>query len=296
MYDLDYLYLADLDIDTSRSARDITASALFISINDADYITPVSCVTNRFVDWFFTASNPNIPKLDITFKHAYLSGDALTDTGLSSLIPLSALSAAISSKLTDVFNAMKTKLCATISTLTVNNVIPVGTVVLNSTNSTSPSGTWTCSDNCFIGETRTTATGDISSRALSAVNLSSSTMPAHKHEVILSPKTMSKTAKISSEVTGNGAYMMPVFGSGGLAIKTEELDEAEKKIIVATDHYDGGPDQFESTGNNIKSAYTENLVKVSPATGSTDTKSQNIAPPITQISDVKIFTKTALTS
>lgn len=288
MYDLDYLYLADLDIDTSRSARDITASALFISINDADYITPVSCVTNRFVDWFFTASNPNIPKLDITFKHAYLSGDALTDTGLSSLIPLSALSAAISSKLTDVFNAMKTKLCATINTLTVNNVIPVGTVVLNST---SPSGTWTSSDSCFIGETRTTATGDISGRALSAVNLSSSTMPAHKHEVILSPKTMSKTAKISSLVTGNGAYTMPVFGSGGLAIKTNQLNQAEKTIIVATDHYDGGPDQFESTGNNIKSAYTENLVKVSPAVGSTATKSQNIAPPITQISDVKIFTK-----
>lgn len=294
MYNLDYLYLADLDIDTSRSARDITASALFISINDADYITPVSCVTNRFVDWFFTASNPNIPKLDITFKHAYLSGDALTDTGLSSLIPLSALSAAISSKLADVFNAMKTKLCATISTLTVNNVIPVGTVVLNSD---SPSvGTWTSSDSCFIGETRTTATGDISGRALSEVNLSISTMPAHKHEVILSPNRMSKTANISSLVTGNGAYMMPVFGSGGLAIKTEELNEAEETIIVATDHYDGGPDQFESTGKNIKSAYTENLVKVSPAVGSTATKSQNIAPPITQISDVKIFTKTALTS
>lgn len=288
MYDLDYLYLADLDIDTSRSARDITASALFISINDADYITPVSCVTNRFVDWFFTASNPNIPKLDITFKHAYLSGDALTDTGLSSLIPLSALSAAISSKLTDVFNAMQTKLCATISTLNVNNVIPVGTVVLNST---SPSvGTWTSSASCFIGETRTTATGVISGRALSAVNLSSSTMPTHKHEVILSPKTMSKTAKISSSVTGNGAYMMPVFGSGGLAIRTG--DSTDKQIIVATDHYDGGPDQFKSTGKNIKSAYTENLVKVSPAVGSTATKSQNIAPPITQISDVKIFTKT----
>jgi len=294
MYDLDYLYLADLDIDTSRSARDITASALFISINDADYITPVSCVTNRFVDWFFTASNPNIPKLDITFKHAYLSGDALTDTGLSSLIPLSTLSAAISSKLTDVFNAMKTKLYATISALTVNNVIPVGTVVLNST---SPSvGTWTSSASCFIGETRTTATGVISSRSLSAANLSSSTMPTHKHEVTLSPKTMSKTAKISSLVTGNGAYMMPVFDSGGLAIKTAELNEATETIIVATDHYDGGPDKFKSMGEKIKSAYTENLVKVSPAAGSTAAKSQNIAPPITQISDVKIFTKTALTS
>lgn len=306
MYNLNYTYLADLPIDTSRSARDISASALFIAIQGNDYSTPVTCITNRFVEWFFATANPNIPKLDVTFKHLYLTADA-AGTGQAdnqkAIVSKAELLTTISNKLTSVCEQIKTKLEATITTLNANNVMPVGTIVVNKNTNAPVNGSWKNYSNLFLGETRGNNVAPVNAnKTLNDINLEISEMPAHKHEVILSPETMSKTANISTSVTGNGAYFMPAF-NGGLAIKKDEEvpGQLQTNIVIATDHYDGGPDQWKGDNNaegKITKAYTTNLVSIGQSQGTAQgnvSKSQNIAPPIdkTNFTTAKIFEKTA---
>lgn len=289
MYNLNYTYLSDLNIDTSRSARDISASAMFVSISDNDYTTPVSSITNRFVDWFFAATNPNIPLLDITLHNAFLRDRPLSNYGPTSVRTYTEVTSAISAQLTSLFNTIQTKLQATISTLNLSNVIPVGTVIINKTAPTP--GSWTEVSGRFIQEA-TTDTGTIPS---TNVNLSACTIfstgvtPAHTHEVKLTPSSKDSTANISAEATGLGA-----FPTGGwLAIKNEHVGQSGDLNALAIAAWDGWDANNKLDGEKaaIKQAYN-NMISVAPAGGASVTKTINVAPQISQIT-ASIFIKTS---
>jgi len=298
MYNLDYLYLADLDIDTSRSARDITASALFVAINDNDYTTPMSAVVNRFVDWFFKATNPNIPKLNITLKHAYLSGDALISSnwGPSSLVPYSALTAKIASTLDSIMTMMSTKLGATASALTLDNMLPAGTVIVNKTDP-SAFGTWSepITGRCIketvenIGLIPTDP-----SAAITALNVTSTNiMPYHKHEVTLEPISKSKTAKFEALASGTVGAFDAKAGEVWTTINPGSWDNGFiQTIVYCGDGYDGAhaaktvSDKTKSIAEQYKTMFD-----VGSVGGVNETLTIDVSPPITQLTAAKIYVK-----
>lgn len=292
MYNLNYLYLHDLNIDTSRSARDISASAMFVSISGKDYTAPVSSVTNRFVDWFFKATNPNIPLLNVTFGNAFLTNRPLTAYSTNSVRTYGEVYAAISAQLKNISAAMFAKLQATVSALSAAAVTPVGSVVINKTNpSAIVSGTWTSCTNRFIQEASTT-TGllPISAAALSAYIISSAGVtPKHTHEVVLTPSSKSVSAKVEGTVTGLGGYEP----GGWVYYKATDLTGLNRTIRVSGDGWDANDamDSGSPISDAVANAY-KHMITVASAGVAGETKSVNVSPDIDQLS-ATIFTKTA---
>lgn len=294
MYNLNYTYLSDLDIDTSRSARDISASAVFVAIDDSDYYTPVSCVANRFVDWFFAATNPNIKNLDVTFKHAYLSGDALTPARNASLVTLDALNAKISATLATLSAAMLAKLSATKTALNTASVIPVGTVVINRS---APSvGNWSTgiTGRCICEATTATGTGKIpSSTTVADVKIAGTTsIPKHSHAVTMTPATFNKSHVISDLQTGHCKFSWqgPIYSNVKPGIGTPAESDT---IAFAWDRWDGA-DVEEDGGYKIEAIAEryKTMVSTSSTGGGGTTPDINIAPPVYKLTDAAIFVKT----
>lgn len=296
MYYLDYRYLHELDIDTSNSARDISATAIFAAIADNDYYVPLSAVSTRFIEWFFVDStNPNIKQLDITLKHAYLTGRALTANSPGSLLPLSTVTAAISAQLSDIKDKMLSALNATISALSAEAVIPVGSVAINKSAPT-VSGTWVSATNRFIGELGPNVPSvNITAASvhipLSSLTVSSNTMPQHRHEVTLDPKTFNKTGSVEGSLSNLGSY---IHHRHGAASKNKELSETTITATRAHDGYDGDSSAMGAKAESIAKGYQQ-LFKVADAgsSGSGTTKKQHLAPPVTELPNTAIFVKTS---
>lgn len=286
MYNLNYSYLSDLNCDTSRSARDISASAMFVAIAGNDYTTPITSVTNRFVDWFFKATNVNIPLLDVTFHNLFLKNRPLTAYTDTSLRTYGEVTAAISAQLTQIKTAMQTKLAATISALNAESVIPVGTVVLNK--SIPGSGSWTTvNDRLIIESAGTTGLIPDTDRALTSCILSSNGVtPKHMHEVTLSPTSKSITGTVTTTINGLGG-----FPAGGyVAYKSTDADDLNAEIVTAWDGWDDN-DAMDSSLSAVSAAYNT-MISVSTAGTAGQSKTVNVAPAINQV-NAAIYIKTA---
>lgn len=289
MYNLNYSYLSDLNCDTSRSARDISASAMFVAIAGNDYTTPITSVTNRFVDWFFKATNANIPLLDVTFHNLFLKNRPLTAYTDTSLRTYGEVTAAISAQLNQIKTAMLTKLSATIAALNVESVIPVGTVVLN--NSTPGSGLWTTvNDRLIIESAGTTGLIPDTDRSLTSCILSSNGVtPKHMHEVTLSPTSKSITGKVETTINGLGGFP----GGGYVAVKSEHYqvsNQENAEIVTAWDGWDDN-DAMDSSLSAISAAYNT-MISVSTAGTAGQSKTINVSPAINQV-NAAIYIKTA---
>lgn len=286
MYNLNYSYLSDLNCDTSRSARDISASAMFVAIAGNDYTTPITSVTNRFVDWFFKATNANIPLLDVTFHNLFLKNRPLTAYTDTSLRTYGEVTAAISAQLTQIKTAMQTKLAATISALNAESVIPVGTVVLNK--SIPGSGLWTTvNDRLIIESAGTTGLIPDTDRALTSCILSSNGVtPKHMHEVTLSPTSKSITGTVTTTINGLGG-----FPAGGyVAYKSTDADDLNAEIVTAWDGWDDN-DAMDSSLSAVSAAYNT-MISVDAAGTAGQSKTVNVAPAINQV-NAAIYIKTA---
>lgn len=296
MYNLNYTYLSDLDIDTSRSARDVSASTVFAAIDDNDYTVPLTSITNRFVEWFFTASNPNIPNLNITLLDANImngertQGDAIKTYG--------ELTAYLETILTAISANMTTKLNATINTLSTDNITPTGSVAINKS---APSNTdWAEVDKPeFLYEASVPdEVGEIFQRpaggageALSDIVIThDGGIPHHTHEVKLTPSQKKVNAEITDSDSGLGRI---TYANKRVVVKTEHLPAAKRNSPIAQggDGWNGESSQFIADVKGITEAYKRILTVTAAGSDIGSANRQQIAPNVHELTDAKLFVK-----
>ena len=285
MYNLNYSYIHNLDIDTSTSFRDISALALFIGTQSNDFYTPLSSVTNKFVEWFFGVDNSLKSEIDVTLKYAYfnISSTATATTDPNAIIPYSELTAKLAPRLELIKESLLTLLEETRDALNPDSTMPFGTVVINddipeySADVDTVPGEWDKYDKRFIKEASGVDGGFTgpcgpadalladTGAPLSSILATITNMPEHYHEVELTPNQNSGVGTIEAEGSGNQKFSQP-SRPYAIAVATTGHVTDYKAAYVSTG-YSGdafGKDKLLPYVKACKAAYA-NTFKISPA-------------------------------
>ena len=209
MYNLNYTYISDFDIDLANSYRDTSALTFFIEMEEDDRTTPLSAVTGKFVEWFFISDNPKISDLNVEFKYMYLTGGSEKPKNENSIMTYGDLKSYINDYLDEIKDNLITLFEEHIANLSQENIIPIGSFVINDTEpNIDQSWLWYKVTNRFLKEaTISKPAGDYFqdagvSRPLSNNILTANIMPNHTHKVSLSPDSKNATFEASDSASG----------------------------------------------------------------------------------------------
>ena len=234
MYSLNYTYLTELEVDTRQSYDDLSDDLLLLDKDygeesqTVDMKSVVSSWQNFF--WQFDNNYENKKRLDITFTDLIIDhssstkdhfGYDLDEHEMMTVEELDSFFDGITTwgqasnrdwddfkeALCDVIEALHTKYRDT------NNVCPVGSMVVSTTNPKTSSGfgstTWRAKTDCYIGEIFNKAyykvnpgynegSGGINDIGLKAT---ASNPPTHTHQLEFIPATGNGSGSTSSEVS-----------------------------------------------------------------------------------------------
>lgn len=216
MYDLNYTFLTELEVDTRQSFDDLSDDLLLLDKNaEESQVVDMKSVISSWQNYFWKSPNANKQRLDITFTDISIYRGSVASTDYQGN-PLNDLEMMSVEELNSFFHnlddisawaggrtwaQLSNVLCNAIGTLqdkytTKDNIYPNHSVVITDEDlNSSGFGTWTRRDNRYLSEVFSKSNYDINpgdnpgSGSISEIGLTNkaSSPPSHTHKISYIP-------------------------------------------------------------------------------------------------------------
>ena len=213
MYDLNYTFLTELEVDTRQSFDDLSDDLLLLDNNaEESQVVDMKSAVSSWQNYFWKSPNTNKQRLDVTFTdisvyhkapsvHQDYSGKPLDSLEIMTVEELESFLNTITWAGNRSWADLSNTLCSAITTLqrkytTKDNIYPVKSVLVTNENPNGMGfGTWTSYRNCYISEIFSSSNYNIPSGYISgsglinnvALDPSAANPPAHTHRLSYLP-------------------------------------------------------------------------------------------------------------
>jgi len=217
MYDLNYTFLTELEVDTRQSFDDLSDDLLLLDKNNGEesQVVDMKSEISSWQNYFWKSPNANKQNLDITFTDISIyrgtvtstdwQGNPLNDLEMLSIEELERFFANIDNRRGWIGNRtwqeLSNAVCDAITALQekyvdVDNVYPVSSVIVSDRNPGSDFGTWVSKDKYYLSEIFTQSYYNVkpghddgTSKTLNDIELKStaSKPPSHTHQLQYTP-------------------------------------------------------------------------------------------------------------
>lgn len=226
MYDLNYTFLTELEVDTRQSFDDLSDDLLLLDKNNGEesQVVDMKSVISSWQNYFWKSTNTNKQKLDITFTDISIERNENDPTKDWQGNPLNDLEMMTYGELTNFLNGivwtggktwqeLSNAVCDAITALQekyvdVDNVYPVSSVIVSDRNPGSNFGTWESKDKYYLSEIFTQSYYNVkpghddgTSKTLSDIELkpTASKPPSHTHQLQYTPTSGGGSSEASGQ-------------------------------------------------------------------------------------------------